>query len=102
MIGTPMPANDIRVRGWLALTDLPDDIQRAEDATAHADYMRSTEATSRWDGPREFKRPATQTERFLLTELGHQLPDDLTTVVHYRNVLRHRSWPQLETERETQ
>lgn len=98
MIGTPMSDRDIQVRGWLALNDLPDHIQRAEDATAHADRARVRTAGTRWAGPRQFTRPATPTERILLTELGYDVPDDLTTHVHFRNVLRHRSWPQLETE----
>lgn len=108
MIGQPMGARDVQVRGWLALTDLPDALQAAEDATADADRTR-------WDSPRQlgfitgytrgvgrwFERPATDTERLLLADQGHQVPAELTTRVHYRNVLRHRSWPQIEAQEAT-
>lgn len=96
-------------RGWLALTDLPDDLQRAEDATAAAD-------TDRHDRPHElgirfervesaergmvrcFRRPATNTERHLLEALGHIVPDDLETCVnHITRGTRHRFWPALES-----
>lgn len=101
MIGRQMGPRDVEVRGWLALLDLPDEVQRAEDATAAADNERWTTGIgviTKWlhgEG-QVFDRPATDTERLLLAGLGYTLPDDLTTRVHYRNVLRHRSWPQLE------
>jgi len=75
-------------RGILVFHWLPDDLQAAEDSTAMADRdaMR----------PRGFQRPATSTERQLLSHLGYTLPDDLTTVVHHRTRgVRYRGWPQL-------
>lgn len=101
MIGRQMGPRDVEVRGWLALLDLPDEVQRAEDATADADKTRWTTGTgvlTKWligEG-QVFDRPATETERLLLADLGHTLPEELTTRVHFRNVVRHRSWPQLE------
>ncbi len=78
-------------RGILVFHWLPDDLQAAEDSTAMADRdaMR----------PRGFQRPATSTERQLLSHLGYEnLPDDLVTVVQYRTRgVRHRDWPQLPT-----
>lgn len=96
-----MGPRDVEVRGWLAITDLPDELQRAEDATADADRDRwetGMTVLMRWlpgEG-QAFDRPATDTERLLLVGLGYTLPEELTTRVHYRNILRHRSWPQLE------
>jgi hypothetical protein len=84
-----MGPRDIEVRGWLALIGLPDAIQRAEDSTAECDRRAIK--------PRGYDRPATSTERILLTHLGYELPDDLTTHVSYPSSIRHRSWPQLET-----
>lgn len=96
-----MGPRDIEARGILAITGLPDEVQRAEDATADAD-------STRWHTGvgimfihvpgqgRVFDRPATETERLLLTGLGYTLPEELTTRIHFRNVLRHRSWPQIE------
>jgi hypothetical protein len=82
MIGDP--------RGWLCFTaPLPDpDMQRAEDGTQYHD--RSHGGT--------FTRPATNTERTLLTALGYTLPDNLSTCVRFLGPLRQRRWPQLETE----
>ena len=50
-------------------------------------------------GPFPFARPATETERTLLTHLGFELPEQLTTAVSYPSSgVRRRRWPQLETE----
>lgn len=83
-------------RGWLVFdAPLPDDLQRAEDSTAAADYDRRRFG-------RQIQRPATEAERTLLEHLGHVLPDDLTTVVSFKSTsCRHRSWPQLETQEVT-
>jgi hypothetical protein len=81
-------------RGILVFHWLPDDLQRAEDSTAvtDRDAMR----------PRGFQRPATDTERALLAHLGYTLPDELVTVVRYRTRgVRHRRWPQLESQEAT-
>jgi hypothetical protein len=81
-------------RGWLVFHWLLDDLQAAEDSTAAADrdVMR----------PRGFERPATDAERILLLHLGFKLPAELKTVVHHRTRgVRHRSWPQLETQEVT-
>jgi hypothetical protein len=78
-------------RGHLVFTSLPDAVQRAEDATAMADYEN-----------RHFRavvtrtRPASATEKALLTHLGHQVPANLTTTVRWlSNGVRNRSWPKL-------
>ena len=91
MIGNQLPQPD--PRGWLAFDALPDDLQRAEDSTAAADFDRR-----RW--ARTLQRPATDAERTLLTHLGHDdLPEDLTTHVTYKTLsVRNRRWPQLETQ----
>ncbi|MFL0579205.1 hypothetical protein [Dietzia sp. 179-F 9C3 NHS] len=94
------------VRGWLAFTGLPADVQAAEDATAAADYERSQTGvgvrfeynySAQLGRVRSFRRPATDTERHLLALLGHQVPDELDTFVHhYTQAVRHRFWPDLE------
>lgn len=90
-------------RGWLVFHGLPDDLQRAEDSTQHADYFRA-------QGTRTFpltfdrtarvwyiERPATDAERTLLQHLGYELPDVLKTRVDFATeTLRRRTWPQLE------
>ncbi|CAM4413790.1 hypothetical protein MB901379_03885 [Mycobacterium basiliense] len=99
-IGSQYPQPD--PRGWLVFESLPPDLQRAEDATQHADYHRTgghgvqllyERDTCTW----YFERTATDTERTLLEHLGYALPDDLTTRVSYASeTLRCRTWPQLE------
>lgn len=100
-------------RGILALTGLEERLQAAEDARAVADknvhtVLRSftripghrlAQLHSAQDGKplTAFTRPATDTERHLLNTLGYELPEELTTAVHYRNsATRFRWWPQLE------
>lgn len=117
-VGAQYPQPD--ARGWLVFDHLPDDVQRAEDSTAAADYDRAQrpdpytspdDVTPPWgryryppadaDPTRQargvwFTRHATPTERALLTHLGHQLPAELFTLVHYETAVRNRRWPQLE------
>lgn len=112
-------------RGWLGMAELTAQQQRAEDATLAADLDR---AETGWADPatgpgdddpdttpdrrlrwqyadsaeqgrvRCFHRPATPTERELLAALGHVVPDNLDTYVHYHSRgVRHRFWPDLET-----
>lgn len=90
-IGPQKPQPD--PRGWLVFDYLPPDLQAAEDATAHADYMRAM-AT----GNGIYTRPATPAERELLEHLGlEDLSDDLMTmVIHQTPGVRLRRWPQLE------
>jgi hypothetical protein len=86
-------------RGWLVFHGLPDDLQRAEDATQTHDIVHFG-----WDSVwnpdtcrREMVRPATDTEKTLLTHLGYSVTDDLTTTVSYESsTLRRREWPALE------
>jgi hypothetical protein len=79
-------------RGWLVFEYLPDDLQRAEDSRAAADFDR------RLLKPRGFTRPATETERALLEHLGHVLPEELLTTVTFPSKgCRRRRWPVLET-----
>ena len=97
-------------RGWLALTGLPEDLQRAEDSTLAADAQRHDNphgtgirlervASAERGIVRCYRRPATPTERHLLAELGHEVPDDLDTYVnHITRGLRHRFWPALEAD----
>lgn len=102
-------------RGILALEDLSQEDQAAEDSRAIADAdiftaRRSREpitaykfrmVRSRQDGRKldAFGRPATPTERKLLTALGYDLPEHLVTAVHFRtSATRFRWWPQLEEE----
>ena len=85
-------------RGILTFAFLPDDLQKAEDSRAAADY---TEATVRRRA-RGYEREATQAERQLLEHLGYTLPEELVTVVRYRTRgVRHRSWPAIETQEVT-
>jgi hypothetical protein len=101
-IGTQYPQPD--KRGWLVFHSLPDDLQRAEDATQHADYSRADGYGVPLKLDREsriwyFERPATAAERTLLEHLGYTLPDVLNTRVDYATeTLRRRTWPQLETQ----
>ncbi|MGC0362924.1 hypothetical protein ABH922_000908 [Rhodococcus sp. 27YEA15] len=88
-IGSQLPQPD--PRGWLIFEHLPRDLADAEDSTQYADY----EASMRVRGPR--KRPATLTERVLLTHLGHEPPEKLDTIVEYLTAtVRRRTWPVLE------
>jgi hypothetical protein len=81
-------------RGWLVFHGLPDDVQRAEDATQAADVELANRDCKLWR-----ERPATDTERALLAHLGYELPDELLTRVQWRHgTLRERRWPQLETQ----
>jgi hypothetical protein len=96
-------------RGWLTFTaPLPDDLQRAEDSTAHHDFYGTEfrfqsgydEAADAWVD--YFERPATDTEKTLLTQLGYTVPVDLTTRVSFPSPLvRRRRWLALETEGST-
>lgn len=94
-------------RGWLIFTaPLPSDLQNAEDSTQHADFY----GPHKWATLRDdmtgtvvdyFERPATDAERTLLTALGYDLPDALTTTVTFPSPLvRRRRWLALETEQE--
>ena len=97
MIGTQMGPRDVEVRGWLALTGLPDDVQAAEDSTADADRERALTGLGVIRcGLGVFKRLATPTERLLLADLGHDLPEILWTYVDHNQAVRHRTWPQIE------
>jgi hypothetical protein len=79
------------VRGILALRNLPDSIQRAEDSTADADRAVRK--------PRGFQRPSTPVERQLLTYLGFRVPEDLVTEVSWPSTsVRRRRWPTLESQ----
>jgi len=114
-------------RGWLTFSaPLPDELQRAEDATALADRERYGWAGSGfvpafWDedtaelralvkgciravAPSQwpFARPATNAEHTLLRELGYRPetvePRRLVTVVSFPSPgVRSRRWPQLES-----
>ena len=87
-IGNQLPQPD--PRGWLTFESLPDDLQRAEDSTAAADFDRRRFG-------RTIQRPATAAERTLLEHLGYEVPDPLTTQVRYlTESVRNRSWPALE------
>jgi hypothetical protein len=96
-------------RGWLTFSEpLPDDLQRAEDSTQHHDFCGChPDWTSEFDDTVGawvdfFTRPATDTEKTLLTELGYTIPEDLTTRVSFPSPLvRRRRWPQLETQEVT-
>jgi hypothetical protein len=92
-------------RGWLTFSrPLPDDLQRAEDSTQHHDFYGGFQWTSEWDDAVGafvgfFLRPATDTERILLSQLGYALPDELTTRVSFPSPLvRRRRWPALENQ----
>jgi hypothetical protein len=103
----PQKPND--PRGWLTFdAPLPDDLQRAEDSTQHHDFYGPhvdwrtdyDPASGTW--VTYFGRPATGTERELLTALGYELPEELTTRVSFPSPLtRRRRWPQLETDGST-
>ena len=82
-------------RGWLVFESLPDDLQRAEDATQAADRQHPRYFVG-------FQRPATEAERILLQHLGFQLPTQLTTQAKWVTPgCRNRRWPQLETQEVT-
>lgn len=115
---------DNGARGWLAFTELPPALQRAEDSTLAADRARWDDGWSTGRGlvwkriktvvpgiqrqgvepaatwVRVFDRAATDTERMLLEHLGYELPDDLTTRVTFFAAVRNRRWPQLMEEQE--
>jgi hypothetical protein len=124
-IGAQYPQPD--PRGWLVFHGLPQDLQRAEDSTQYADIHRASRGDyadpAMWDvstrdearaalkaaaevlgraampGYSGFVRPATDTEKTLLTHLGYALPDPLYTIVTYKSTtLRCRTWPQLKTQ----
>jgi hypothetical protein len=87
-IGAQFPQPD--PRGWLVFDQLPDDLQKAEDSTAAADFDRRRFS-------RGLQRPATAAERILLEHLGYQLPEELITHVTYKSTsVRNRTWPVLE------
>lgn len=104
-VGAQYPQPD--PRGWLVFESLPPELQRAEDSTAHADYVRQHGDTVRRCFDRQtrvwyFERPATGAERTLLTHLGFEPPNDLKTRVQYATeTLRRRTWPQLEAQEAT-
>lgn len=80
------------VRGLLVFEWLPDELQNLEDATVYADYVR---AQGHWG--RTFTRPATDTEKVLLTLLGYDVPAELVTrVSNPSGGLRTRHWPAIE------
>jgi hypothetical protein len=80
------------VRGWLVFDQLPDELQRAEDATLGNDHERIV-----GEFGVSFARVATDTERELLDHLGYTVPDILLTRVTWlSNGLRNRRWPRLE------
>jgi hypothetical protein len=84
-------------RGWLMFDALPDDLQNAEDSTQAADRQRVRDhELATWN----FVRPATATERRLLTHLGYTLPatELKTHVVWLTPGVRNRSWPQLQNQ----
>lgn len=81
--------------GWLVFKNLPEPHRSAEDATQAADHQRAATFA------RRFRRPATPTERTLLAQLGHQLPDGDDTppletwVSFFSPGARRRFWPAL-------
>ena len=86
-------------RGWLAMRNLPDNLQNAEDSTLAADRQRVREDGF---GSWTFTRSATATERELLTHLGYVLPVNLTTQVRWLSPgVRQRRWPALENQEPT-
>lgn len=75
--------------GWLAIDHTNAcTIRDAEDQTQAADHTRCAAS------PAGFVRAATDTERVLLTALGHVLPTTLDTTVRpvTRSVIA-RTWP---------
>ncbi|MCV7316317.1 hypothetical protein H7J77_12300 [Mycolicibacillus parakoreensis] len=113
-------------RGILALRNLPDDLQAAEDSTQSADFVRElnwqwwqpgTWSVGTYDDVRQAEdaalnvlravgftpawsdrlRPATDAERTLLAYLDYELPDELYTVVSFPSPgVRCRRFPQIE------
>ena len=80
--------------GWLSFQHNPQEcpLLPFEDARQAADHDRGTFA------PR-FVRPATPTERLLLTALGYSTPVTIDTVVQFTtHSVRTRTWPTLATE----
>ncbi|GAA1225116.1 hypothetical protein [Mycolicibacterium alvei] len=78
-------------RGVLVFASLPPAVQNAEDSRQEADYRNR-----HWRASVVTERPATATERALLTHLGYAVP----TVVHTRvqwlsDGVRRRTWPQI-------
>lgn len=85
-------------RGWLAVRNLPDEFQRREDQTAHADYE-----ARHWRASVVQHRRATEAEKALLTALGYYggHPANLITEVSWPSSgVRKRRWPQLEDTRQ--
>ncbi|MCG7597836.1 hypothetical protein [Mycobacterium sp. PSTR-4-N] len=95
-------------RGWLVFEHLPDELQRAEDATQAADFAAASSFSMKWSRTvdpdtgrvvRYFTRPATAAERTLLAHLGYTLPEALDCSVSYvTETLRRRRWPALESQ----
>lgn len=78
--------------GWLAWKHTNTcELGRAEDATRHADYLRTR-------GRHGYRRPTTDAERTLLGALGHEPAEDQVTRVSplVPSVIR-RYWDDLET-----
>jgi hypothetical protein len=79
-------------RGLLVFDGLPADLDQAEAATSAADQERAMSGFS----AARFDRPATPVEKQLLRHLGHDVPEELTTVVTWLpDGSRRRDWPQL-------
>lgn len=94
---------DNGIRGWLTFEYLPPDLQNAEDSTQASDWDRwhgASRGNFRYRGDRKvLDRMATATERALLEHLDYELPAELTTRVEWVNdIVRRRTWPQLESE----
>lgn len=78
-------------RGVLCFSHLPDDLQRAEDATLAHDNIDCRNPARCYD------RQATDAERTLLAHLGFDVPDELLTHVdRLTPSVRRRRWPALE------
>jgi hypothetical protein len=78
-------------RGVLVFHGLPDEVQRREDMTAESDSSQRN-----WRPSMIRVRPATSTERLLLSHLGYSLPASLQTNVRWlSDGVRRRFWPQL-------
>jgi hypothetical protein len=107
-IGEQYPQPD--PRGWLVFHGLPDDLQRAEDATQAHDF-HCAPIDQHWDSDaRQWyaERDATAAEKTLLAHLGHTIPAagdngyPLQTRVSYvTETLRCRRWLALETDQTT-
>ncbi len=88
MIGAQLPQPD--PRGILVFEHLPTDLQRAEDSRLDADRTHHHQTrTPSWN------RPATDTERTLLTHLGYTMPTtELRCTVSFPAAgIRRRTFP---------